>query len=61
MAMVGLTCTFAIAFLLVCLRGFHAALKQKHIVWAVLVVREEADVVEFPRRKSLPVRFSKVA
>jgi hypothetical protein len=61
MAIVGLVCMLAIAFLLACLRGFCAALKQRHIVWAVLLIREGNDVVEFPRRQSQPIRFPKAA
>jgi hypothetical protein len=61
MAIVGLVCILAIVFLIACLRGFGAALKQRHIVWAVLVIREGNDVVEFSRRQPQPIRFPKAA
>jgi hypothetical protein len=60
-AIVGLGSILAIAFLIACLRGFSAALGQKHIAWAVLLIREENNVVEFPRCKSPSSSFPKAA
>jgi hypothetical protein len=61
MWIVGLVCIIAIAFLLACLRGFHAAVRQKRTVWAVLVVTQEDTVDELPRRRSSPVSFPRAA
>jgi hypothetical protein len=60
MAIVSLVCIRAIVFLLA-LRGFRAALKQRHIIWAVLVIREGNAVVELSRRPPHPIRFPKAA
>jgi hypothetical protein len=62
MWIVGLICIIAIAFLLACLRGFHAAaVRQKHTVWAVLVIAQEDIVVELPQCKPSPVSFPRSA
>lgn len=61
MWVVELVCVLGIAFLLICLRGFHAALRQKHTVWTVLVNTEHDKVIEFPARKSSPVSCPKAA
>jgi hypothetical protein len=47
----GLISITAITFLLVCMRGFHAALKEKHTVWAILIGVKEENLLQFPSRK----------
>lgn len=61
MWVVGLIGAVGIAFLLVCLRGFHAALKEKHTIWAIVIKVEEEHAGSVPHRKSRPTNLPKAA
>ena len=57
----GLFLTTAIAFLLMCLRGFQAGLKEKRYIWVILVKVEKQHATSIPHRKSRPEAFPKAA
>lgn len=57
----GLFLITAIAFLLMCLRGFQSALKERHYIWVILVKVEKKHVVSIPRRKPPPEAVPKAA
>ena len=57
----GLVLITAIAFLLMCLRGFQAALKEKRYIWAILVKVEEEHAASIPHRRPRPESFPKAA
>jgi len=57
----GLFFITAIAFLLMCLRGFQAALKEKRYIWAILVKVEQEHAASIPHRKPPPKTFPRAA
>ncbi|HEY6351018.1 MAG TPA: hypothetical protein VI636_16570 [Candidatus Angelobacter sp.] len=61
MWVVGLICIAASAFLLMCLRGFQAALKERRTIWATLIKIEEKDVLGIPHREPQPGSLPKAA
>jgi hypothetical protein len=52
MWIVALICIIAIAFLLVCLRGFQSALKPRHASPAILTSIPEGNSFKAPRHKA---------